>query len=427
MAQRWWHYCEVPDHRTLSDAPHPATPRPVAIAAPSAAPTRALLALAAAVLLVHAVLLQWMQGAQVLPSAAAALPLSVRQIAARAEAVTPAPALATEPARETKTADLAPPMNPRPRENAPPAQGPTSVAAPFVAPETAQSLATASAVEPVPGPEPAAPAAPASGVTAAAASPDVVSPAPPAATVATAASAPPADGSPSTGAPAPVYRTQPAPAATMVYELKRGLTAGQATLQWQPGSGPDGERYTLRLQAQAFGIDVAGWNSSGRFDAAGLAPDRYAESRRGREVRATNFQRAAGKISFSAQSHEFDLAEGAQDRSSWMLQLGAVLNANPAQAQPGARTTMVVAGTRGEPEPWVFTVVDRAPLTLGDGDTATTVPDAVQLLREPRRPYDTRARIWLDPARHHLPLKVQLLVHATGEGQEFELRQLRMP
>jgi hypothetical protein len=110
-----------------------------------------------------------------------------------------------------------------------------------------------------------------------------------------------------------------------------------------------------------------------------------------------------------------------------MLQLGAVLQANPELAQPGAVVTLLVVGTRGAPEPWLFTVVDRAALALSPGDAPVTVADAVQLLREPRRPYDTRVRVWLDPARHHLPVKVQMLVHATGEGQEFELRQMSLP
>ncbi len=223
----------------------------------------------------------------------------------------------------------------------------------------------------------------------------------------------------------PVYRTQPAPPATLLFELKRGLASGQAVLQWRPDIGS--ASYGLTLQAQVFGVPVAGWNSSGHFDAAGLAPDRYVESRRSREVRATNFQRATQKISFSAQSTEFELTPGMQDRSSWMLQLGAVLQANPGLAQPGAQVTLMVVGTRGAPEPWVFTVVDRAALVLNTGDSPGTVPDAVQLLREPRRPYDTRVHVWLDPARHHLPVKVQMLVQATGEGQEFELRQLSLP
>ena len=209
--------------------------------------------------------------------------------------------------------------------------------------------------------------------------------------------------------------------------MKRGLAGGQAVLEWRPNENSGS--YTLTLQAQAFGFSVAAWNSSGHFDVAGLAPDRYAESRRSREVRATNFQRAADprKITFSAQANEFALPTGVQDRSSWMLQLGAILQAQPELSVAGAQISLVVVGTRGAPEPWVFTVMDRAALVLSAGDTPTTVADAVHLMREPRRPYDTRANVWLDPARHHLPVKVQMLVHATGEGQEFELRQLSLP
>ncbi len=219
----------------------------------------------------------------------------------------------------------------------------------------------------------------------------------------------------------PVYRTEPAPPATLTFDLKRGLASGQAQLLWRPE--PGSARYTLTLQAQAFGISVAGWNSSGRLDSTGLAPERYAETRRSREVRATNFQREQGKVSFSAVPLEFPIVPGMQDRSSWMLQLGAVLQANPQLALPGAQVTLVVVGTRGAPEPWVFTVVGRGELAAPAG----TLTGLVHLTREPRRPYDTRASVWLDPARHHLPVKVQLMVAATGEGQEFELRQLSMP
>jgi hypothetical protein len=228
------------------------------------------------------------------------------------------------------------------------------------------------------------------------------------------------------GATPPVYRTQPAPPATLLFDLKHRLAHGQAVLTWQPDSGR--RTYQLNLQAQAFGVDVASWDSRGSFDAAGLAPERYAEVRRNRVVRATNFQRAADKISFSAQASEFPLVAGVQDRSSWMLQLGAILQANPDLAQPGAQVALVVVGTRDQPESWVFTVQERAPVVLGSGgNNPTMVPDAVQLVREPRRPYDTRALVWLDPARHYLPVKMQLRVHATGEGQEFELRQMTLP
>ncbi len=242
----------------------------------------------------------------------------------------------------------------------------------------------------------------------------------------------------------PVYRAQPAPPATLLFDLQRGLASGQAVLRWRPE--PTGARYTLTLQAQAFGVAAAGWNSSGLLGPTGLAPERYAETRRNREVRATNFQREQGKVSYSALAAEYPLVPGLQDRSSWLLQLGAILQAQPELAQPGAQVTLVVVGTRGAPEPWVFTVVEHSDLelpaatvaTAADAASGTAAParhtgtgervaGAVQLLREPRRPYDTRARVWLDPARHHLPVKLQLTVAATGEGQVFELRQLTLP
>ena len=48
------------------------------------------------------------------------------------------------------------------------------------------------------------------------------------------------------------------------------------------------------------------------------------------------------------------------------------------------------------------------------GDIAT-----LKLVREPRKPYDTRAEVWLDPARRHLPQRVQQT--PTGGGAALEL------
>jgi Protein of unknown function (DUF3108) len=222
--------------------------------------------------------------------------------------------------------------------------------------------------------------------------------------------------------PLPIYATQPAPPATLQYRLQRGLAVGTATLSWRP---VDAGGYSLSLTTQAFGVDAISWHSVGQFDAAGLAPDRYSEARRGRELRASNFQKDAfqpqgGKLTFSAQATEHPLTPGMQDRLSWMLQLPAVLQANPALAVPGAQITLPVVGTRGAPEPWVF-VVQPA-------DEPTASPTGtVYLLREPRRPYDLRVHVWLDPQRHYLPVRMQLLVQATGEGNTFELESTRFP
>jgi hypothetical protein len=87
-----------------------------------------------------------------------------------------------------------------------------------------------------------------------------------------------------------------------------------------------------------------------------------------------------------------------------MLQLGGIVEADPARFAPGARITLFVAGARGDGEAWVFDVLARERVELADGSAA----EALRLRREPRRPYDTQVDIWLDPARHHLPARALL-------------------
>ncbi len=218
-------------------------------------------------------------------------------------------------------------------------------------------------------------------------------------------------------APPPVYSTRLPPPVSLQYSVRRGLASGVAELQWQSAEG----RYQVRLHSQIAGKPAVGWASQGNLDAAGIAPGRYTESRRGRELRAANFQREAGRISFSGPTLEYPLVEGAQDRLSWMIQLGAVLAANPDLAETGSQVSLFVAGTRGDARTWVFTVLGQEPLQLPDGTLTTTV----HLHREPARPYDTQVDVWLDPARHHLPPRMHLRTRGGGEGLEFELQDLR--
>lgn len=221
------------------------------------------------------------------------------------------------------------------------------------------------------------------------------------------------------GLEVPVYATQ-LPAPTLLrYESRRGLTTGVAELAWLRSA--DG--YRLSLQGQALGAPFISWASAGAVDSAGLAPLRYTESRRGRELRAANFQRDSARVTFSGPQLEYPLVPGMQDRLSWLIQLPAVLQANPALAQPGEQVQLAVVGTRGDAEVWTFTVQGRGPLDLPAG----TVPDAVHLLREPRRPYDTQVQVWLDPARQHLPVQAWLRIRATGEGTELRLLDLQAP
>ena len=96
---------------------------------------------------------------------------------------------------------------------------------------------------------------------------------------------------------------------------------GSGDLQWRP----DGDHYTLQLNGSAAGLNVLTQVSQGGFDAAGVAPQRFTDQRLRRSPQAANFQREAGKISFSGPSLELPLAPGVQDRLSWMIQLAAVV------------------------------------------------------------------------------------------------------
>jgi hypothetical protein len=219
------------------------------------------------------------------------------------------------------------------------------------------------------------------------------------------------------GMAVPVYSTERPPPVVLQYEVRRGPALGQAELVWQP----EELNYRLTLLTRVGPQPPTQWTSVGGFDPAGLAPLRFTESRRGRELRAANFQRDSGRLTFSGPTTEYPLVPGGQDRLSWMVQLGAVMAANPALAEADAQVSIWVAGARGDAEVWTFTVQGTAALELPIGP----IEKSLHLVREPRRPYDTQVQVWLDPARHHLPVQAWLRVRATGEGTELRLQDLK--
>jgi hypothetical protein len=100
-----------------------------------------------------------------------------------------------------------------------------------------------------------------------------------------------------------------------------------------------------------------------------------------------------------------------------MIQLPAIVEADAALARAGAVVTLFVAGTRGDAEAWRFEVQGPAALELPAG----AVPNALQLQREPTRPYDTRVEVWLDPQRQHLPVRAVFTTLPGGQPLQLEL------
>jgi hypothetical protein len=160
-------------------------------------------------------------------------------------------------------------------------------------------------------------------------------------------------------------------------------------------------------------------DSVGSFDDAGIAPARYTDRRRDRGTQAANFRRELGKITYSGPAVEHPLPPGAQDRLSWMLQLSAIAAAEPALVGPGGRVSFLVVGARGDADVWTFFHAGVEALALPEGSTPT-----VRLLREPGRAFDTRAEVWLDPARHYLPVRARLANASDSDALQLVLREV---
>lgn len=209
----------------------------------------------------------------------------------------------------------------------------------------------------------------------------------------------------------PVYRTKVPPAMTLGYELHYGRWVGSGELHWRP----NGSSYEARLEGRVAMMKVITLESRGGFDDAGLAPTRYTDQRRGRGEQAANFQRKAGKITFSGHQVEYPLLEGSQDRLSWMLQLAAIAQANPKRVGHGGRIVLHVVGARGDSDMWAFHVEANEEVSTPDGSMK-----AVKLVREPRKPHDTRVEVWLAPSLHYLPVRAR----QTTEKSSWDLRLL---
>lgn len=218
---------------------------------------------------------------------------------------------------------------------------------------------------------------------------------------------------------APVYPTRLPPSALLRFDLRRSGFSGRSELQWQ-NLGAQGQ-YQVRLEGSVAGFRVFTWASQGRVDKAGIAPLRFTDERRGKSLQAANFQREAGKITFSGPGTEYPLVAGAQDRLSWMIQLGAVLNARSAPPAAGERLSFFVVGAKGEGEVWHFVGQGLQTLSLQDQPTP-----AWRFVREPRKPHDTRIEVWLDPARHYLPVRYRQSSDGTSDVLDLILQEMQI-
>ena len=214
----------------------------------------------------------------------------------------------------------------------------------------------------------------------------------------------------------PVYATRPPPSTTVRYALIQGGRAsapdtGDAELEWRRDAGA----FSLRVATVVGDRPPREWQSTGAFDAAGVAPQRLVERERGRDKRTLNIDRDDGRVRFSGATGALTTAPGVQDRWSWVAQLAAIAEAGALRGEVPARWDLQVAGLRGELERWTFRVLppgDPPPELASQGNDlsmpAIRAPALLHVLRAAERPYDLRIEAWLSPSLHHLPAGLRM-------------------
>lgn len=168
-----------------------------------------------------------------------------------------------------------------------------------------------------------------------------------------------------------------------------------AELRWQR----HGDSYDARLTLSAFG-QTRTQTSRGEVTPDGLAPIRFSDKFRS-EV-AAHFNRAQGKVTFSANTPDAPLLAGAQDRLSILIQLATMLAGEPAHYPPATTIAIQTIGPR-DADTWLFTVEDAETLQLPGGEQAT-----LKLVRNPRQEFDQKVELWMAPALGYLPARIRI-------------------
>lgn len=175
----------------------------------------------------------------------------------------------------------------------------------------------------------------------------------------------------------------------------------------------NGEEYDAQLALTFLFRTVRSQRSSGHLGADGLAPDRFADTRRTEQ--ASHFVRERAQVVFSNNKPPQPLLPGAQDRLSVMIQLGALLAGDASSFPVGADIAVQTVGP-GDADVWRFRIEADETLDLPAGPY-----QARKLARAPRREFDDRVEIWLAPQLGHLPVRLRI-TQPNGDFADFQLR-----
>jgi hypothetical protein len=167
----------------------------------------------------------------------------------------------------------------------------------------------------------------------------------------------------------------------------------------------EGAHYVASLSFGAFGQSRV-QTSRGLIGPEGLLPERFSD--KFRSEMAAHFNREQGKVTFSANTPDAALLQGAQDRLSVLVQLAAMVASAPERFGPATTLTIQTVGPR-DADLWLFTVGNMEAIDL-PGGTA----QGLKLTRNPRQAYDQQVDIWLAPSLGYLPARIRI-TEANGD------------
>lgn len=182
------------------------------------------------------------------------------------------------------------------------------------------------------------------------------------------------------------FRVSPAPPARLDYRVSDG---GAARLEWRT----DGSSYRIALDGILGALD-----SEGGLDDGGLAPLRASEPAGPGRAR-TEFDRAHGVIVSHLGARRDQLAGGAQDRASLLLQLAGMGRANPDQLR-GVLAFWIGASGGARQERYEVMGME----TVDTGIGALEALHLAQLAPEGA----PRLEVWLAPGQAWLPVQLRL-------------------
>jgi hypothetical protein len=222
---------------------------------------------------------------------------------------------------------------------------------------------------------------------------------------------------PSAKTPDPV-RVELPPPAQLVLQVEAtdpkspNPTYGNGRISWEL----DGNRYRLSIEADIrviFSINLLKQTSAGKLGPNGLEPELATDKRVNRSQVDTHFNRADGKVTFSASTAAVPLVAGAQDRASQFMQVAGMARANAAQLNDPNGFEMQIGSDRDAPVNKLY----------GQGfEEIETKLGKLRVFHVSRPPlagsYSSRIDMWFAPDYNWYPV---LIRHTEANGKTMTM------